>query len=83
MHPLGLLLSITFFTILAIHMLTETIKSLRTDAAGCATAETWRIQQHLLEYGATDRVKGAWPGRANPLISRIHRATATLEARVT
>jgi hypothetical protein len=36
--------------------------------------------EHLLEYGATDRVEGAWPGRANPLISRIHRATASLKA---
>jgi hypothetical protein len=38
MHPLRLLLSITFCTILAIHRLTDTIISLRTDAAGCATA---------------------------------------------
>jgi hypothetical protein len=35
MHPLRLLLSIIFCTILATHMLTNTIKSLRTDAAGC------------------------------------------------
>jgi hypothetical protein len=39
MHPLGLLLSITFCTSLATLMLTDTIKSLRTDAAGCATVE--------------------------------------------
>jgi hypothetical protein len=49
MHPLGLLLSITFSTILAIPMLTDTIKSLRTDAAGCATAERGASsKQHLL-----------------------------------
>jgi hypothetical protein len=38
MHPLRLLLSITFCTILAIHMFTDTIRSLKTNAAGCATA---------------------------------------------
>jgi hypothetical protein len=40
MDPLRLLLSITFFTILAPHMLTDTFRLLRTDPdpAGCATA---------------------------------------------
>jgi hypothetical protein len=38
MHLLGLLPSITFCTILATHMLTDTFTSLKTDAAGCATA---------------------------------------------
>jgi hypothetical protein len=44
---------------------------------------TWRIQQHLLACGATNRVRGAWLGRANPLSSRNHRATAIPEATVT
>jgi hypothetical protein len=44
---------------------------------------TPRIQQYLLECGATTRVERAWPGRVNPLSSRNHRATATREARVT
>jgi hypothetical protein len=36
MHPLGLLLNITFCTILATHILTDTSRTLRTDAAGAA-----------------------------------------------
>jgi hypothetical protein len=44
---------------------------------------TWRIQQHLLECGATIRVRGTWPGRVNPLSSRNHQAKAIPEARFT
>jgi hypothetical protein len=43
MHPLGLLPSITFYTTLATHILTDTFKTLGTDAA------EQRIRQHLLD----------------------------------
>jgi hypothetical protein len=42
----------------------------------------WRIQQHLLKCGATNRVRDASPDRVKPLSSRNHQDTASPEARV-
>jgi hypothetical protein len=66
MHPLELLLSITFFTIPAIHMLTDTIKSLRTDAAGCAAAERGASPAALAEMWRDDSGSRRMAGPSKP-----------------
>jgi hypothetical protein len=67
MHPLGLLLSITFFTILATHMLTDTIKSLKRDAARWATAE--RGASRSTCWNVARRIRFEAHGPAEPTLS--------------
>jgi hypothetical protein len=67
MHPLKPLLSITFCTILATHTFTDEIRSLRTDAARCATAERG-ASSSTCARDVTRRLGFEAHGRAEPTL---------------
>jgi hypothetical protein len=67
MHPLGLLPSITFHTILATHMFTDTFRT-RNTGNRCywmRDGRTWRIQQHLWDV-VRQSVSRRMTGPGNP-----------------
>jgi hypothetical protein len=69
MHPLELLLSITFLTILATHMLTDTIKSLRTDAADARRQNAERGASSSTCSNVARRIGFEAHGQAEPTLS--------------